>query len=155
MNIKKGKDLLIDTNNFTAFVRRLQRMARKRIFRRVFSFHGFFESVQIAIKGIAYLFLYHRNMRIIFLCGAAAIVMGIVVRLSAIEAVILSITIALVFVAEMFNTAIELMINMFTRKYYTLIKLVKDIAAAVVLITALNAVAVGIILFGRRIFFKV
>ncbi|MBU4143175.1 diacylglycerol kinase, partial [Patescibacteria group bacterium] len=42
--------------------------------------------------------------------------------------------------------------DMFTDKYHTLIKLVKDIAAAVVLLASLNALVVGYILFFRKIF---
>jgi len=53
--------------------------------------------------------------------------------------------------AEMFNTAIELMIDMSTRKYHTLIKLVKDISAAVVLIAAINSLGVGYVLFSKHI----
>ncbi|MFA5356021.1 MAG: diacylglycerol kinase [Candidatus Omnitrophota bacterium] len=44
------------------------------------------------------------------------------------------------------------MIDAFTNKYHTLVKLVKDISAAVVLIASLNALAVGYILFIRKIF---
>jgi len=54
--------------------------------------------------------------------------------------------------AEIFNTAIEMMMDMFTDKYHTLVKLIKDISAAVVLLASLNALAVGYILFARRIF---
>lgn len=120
--------------------------------RRIFGFHGLGESLKIAATGIVYLFLYHRNMRIIFLSGIAAFLLGVYYKLKGIELVALCITITLVFMAEMFNTAIEMIIDMSTRKYHTLIRLVKDIAAAVVLIASLNAVAVGIILFWRRIF---
>jgi diacylglycerol kinase len=127
-------------------------MPRLKVFRRIFRFHGFRDSLWIAANGIAYLFLYHRNMRIIFLMGIAAFLAGIHFRLRGIELVALCITITAVFMAEMFNTAIELMIDMTSRKYHTLIKLVKDIAAAVVLLTSLNAVAVGVILFWKYIF---
>jgi diacylglycerol kinase (ATP) len=123
-----------------------------KVFRRIFGFHGFLESLKIAVTGVVYLFLYHRNMRIIFLSGIAAFLLGVYFRLKGIELVALCITITLVFMAEMFNTAIEMVIDMSTRKYHTLIKLVKDIAAAVVLIASLNAVAVGIVLFGKKIF---
>ena len=84
--------------------------------------------------------------------GIAAFLLGVYYKLKGIELVALCITITLVFMAEMFNTAIEMIIDMSTRKYHTLIRLVKDIAAAVVLIASLNAVGVGIILFWRRIF---
>lgn len=124
---------------------------RLKVFRRIFRFHGFLESLKIAIKGIAYLFLYHRNMRIIFMCGIAAFLMGVYFKLRGIELVALCITSTLVFMAEMFNTAIELMIDMSTRKYHTLIKLVKDIAAAVVLIAAINSLGVGYVLFSKHI----
>lgn len=128
-------------------------MPRKlRLFRRIFHFHGFVESLKLALQGIGYLFLYHRNMRIIFLCGVMAFLMGIYFRLRGIELMILCLTITSVFMAEMFNTAIEMVIDMFTRKYRVFIKLIKDIAAAVVLIASLNAVAIGVILFWRRIF---
>jgi diacylglycerol kinase (ATP) len=128
------------------------RMRRIRILRRIFGLHGLRESLKIAAIGIAYLFLYHRNMRIIFLTGIAAFLLGVYCKLRAIELVALCITITLVFMAEMFNTAIEMMIDVSNPKHHTLVKLVKDIAAAVVLIASLNSVAVGIILFWRKIF---
>ena len=125
-------------------------MKRFKIFRRIFKFHGFFESMRIALNGIAYLLLFHRNMRIIFLSGIAAMLAGIVCKLRGTELAILFLTITAVFMAEMFNTAIEMIIDMLTKKYHTLIKLIKDIAAAVVLIASLNAIGVGIILFGKH-----
>ena len=124
---------------------------RFKVFRRIFKFHGFIDSLKIATKGIAYLFLYHRNMRIIFLCGALSFLMGIYFKLRGIELIALCITITVVFMAEMFNTAIELMIDISLNKYHTIIKLVKDIAAAVVLIAAINSLGVGYVLFGKHI----
>ena len=127
-------------------------MVRTKVFRHIFRFHGFRESFKFAAKGILYLFLYHRNMRIVFLFGIAAFLMGMLFKLRAIELVALCVTITLVFMAEIFNTAIEMLMDLITIKYHTRIKLVKDIAAAVVVITCLNAVVVGYILFIRKIF---
>lgn len=125
---------------------------RFKVLRHIFRFHGLLESFKIAANGILYLFLYHRNMRIIFLTGIAAFLLGLWLNLTKLELAALCVTITLVFVAEIFNTAIEMLIDMSVRKYHTLIKLIKDIAAAVVLIASLNAVAVGYILFFRKIF---
>ena len=122
-----------------------------RLVRHIFRFRGFRRSFTIAFVGIGYLFMYHRNMRIIFLMGLAAFLTGVYFKLNGIELVALCITITLVFMAEIFNTAIELMIDMLTTKYNTLIKLVKDISAAVVLIASLNAIAVALILIARRL----
>lgn len=124
---------------------------RKKVFRHVFKLHGFFESLNIALKGLLYLFLYHRNMRIIFMLGFAAFLAGLVLNLNGIELIILCVTITLVFMAEIFNTAIEMLMNMITSRYHLRIKIVKDIAAAVVVLACLNAIAVGYVLFVRRI----
>ncbi len=127
-------------------------MARIKVLRHIFRFHGFRGSLKLAIKGIVYLFLYHRNMRIIFMLGVAALLLGFYLNLKGIELVALCITITLVLMAEIFNTAIEMMMDIFTDKYHILVKLVKDIAAAVVVLASLNAVAVGYILFIRKRF---
>jgi diacylglycerol kinase (ATP) len=127
-------------------------MKKFRVFRRIFRFHGFRESLMIAVKGINYLFFYHRNMRIIFLCGIAAFLAGIYYKLKGIELVALCITITLVFMAEIFNTAIEMLIDMSTGKYHPLIKIIKDVSASVVLIASLNSLGVGFVLFWRHLF---
>jgi len=127
---------------------------RKRVLKHIFRFNGFLQSMRLAVNGIAYLFLYHRNMRIMFMLGVAAFLLGVYFQLSGLELIALCITITLVFMAEIFNTAIEMMIDMTTRKYHVLIKLVKDIAAAVSLIACLNAIAVGYALFSKRLIIK-
>lgn len=127
-------------------------MANGRVFRDILRVNGFRKSVKIAIKGAVYLFLYHRNMRLIFVAGFLAFILGLVFKLSAVELVALCVTITLVFMAEIFNTAIELMMDAITEKYHTKIKLVKDISAAVVILAILNSLAVGYILFIRKLF---
>jgi len=122
------------------------------VFREIFKFRGFRKSLQLATLGIVYLFIYHRNMRIIFLFGLFATGMGFFMKLKGIELVALSITVTFVFMAEIFNTAIELIVDMFTDKYHPLLKVVLDISAAVVLIACVNAVAVGYVLFARKLF---
>ncbi|MDP2904689.1 MAG: diacylglycerol kinase family protein [Candidatus Omnitrophota bacterium] len=127
-------------------------MAKNGVFRNIFKVGPFRESFRIAIQGIVYLFLYHRNMRIIFLAGIAAFLAGLHFKLNAIELTVLCATITLVFMAEIFNTAIELMMDMLTEKYHTKIRLIKDIGAGIVVIAALNSVAVGYLLFAKKIF---
>ncbi len=125
----------------------------KKIIRSIFRFHGFRESFYIAFRGITYLFLYHRNMRIIFILGSLAFLAGVHFGLHGLELAVLCLTITFVFMAEIFNTAIELMMDILTDEYHIKIKLVKDIAAAVVLIASLNSLAVGYVLFSKRIFY--
>jgi diacylglycerol kinase (ATP) len=91
-------------------------------------------------------------MRIIFLLGIIALGAGFFFKLKGIELVALCITITIVFVAEIFNTAVEMMMDSVTERYNTKIRLIKDIAAGIVVLTCINAVAVGYILFIRKIF---
>jgi diacylglycerol kinase (ATP) len=126
-------------------------MAKNKIASNIFKSSGFIDSFKISIKGVIYLFLYHRNMRIIFLCGAAALLFGFLIKLKGLELVALSITVALVFIAEIFNTAIEMMMDIVSTEHNVKIKLVKDIAAGVVVITCVNALAVAYILFWRKL----
>lgn len=127
-------------------------MYRSRITRNIFKGNNILKSLKIASQGILYLFLYHRNMRMIFLLGITALVLGLYFQLKGIELVALCITVTLVFIAEIVNTAIELLMDIISDKYNTKIRLIKDISAAVVILSCLNAVATGYILFIRKIF---
>jgi diacylglycerol kinase (ATP) len=127
-------------------------MIRNKVFRDILKLTGFRESFKNAGKGIIYLFLYHRNMRIIFLMGAVALLLGFYFNLKGIELIALCITVTLVFMAEIFNTAVELMMNTITDKYNIKIRLIKDIAAGIVVITCLNAAVIGYVLFIRKLF---
>ena len=126
-------------------------MKRFRVFRDIFKFRSIKTSFSFAIKGIVYLFLFHRNMRIIFLLGIAVFLLGVYFKLKSFEFMILCLTVSIVFLAEMFNTAIELVIDMFIDKYHTLVKIIKDISAGVVLIASINALIIAYFLFFHRI----
>jgi diacylglycerol kinase (ATP) len=71
--------------------------------------------------------------------------------LKKLEILILTITITMVIVAEMFNTAIECTIDVAANYYHPLAKIAKNTAAGAVLITAINAVVVGYIIFWDRL----
>ena len=69
-------------------------------------------------------------------------------ELGRIEWTILVLTIALVWVAEFVNTAVEAVVDLLSPDIHPLAKVAKDVAAAAVLIAALAAVAVGLLLLG-------
>lgn len=59
----------------------------------------------------------------------------------------LVIAIVLVWVAETFNTGLEVLANALAPQRHPVVKIAKDVAAAAVLIAAAGAVVVGLILF--------
>jgi diacylglycerol kinase (ATP) len=92
-------------------------------------------------------------MRFHFLTLVLVLVVSLVFRLSREEVIVLLFTISLVLTAEMFNTAIEAVVDLVTQTYHPLAKFAKDIAAGAVLITVINALAIGFLLIpgGHRL----
>ena len=95
-----------------------------------------------------------RNMRIHFLVGLLIILLGVYINLSAIELLVLFVTIAFVLVAEMVNTALELIVDMVKSEFHPIARIIKDIAAGAVLLTAINAIVVGYVLFAMKLPFN-
>jgi diacylglycerol kinase (ATP) len=108
------------------------------------------ESFNFAIEGLIHVLRTQRNMRIHFAVAVIVIVLAVVVGVSRIELIALLISIAFVLIAEMINTAIEGAIDAATTSFDPMAKLAKDIAAGAVLIAALNAVAVGYLVFAGK-----
>ena len=56
----------------------------------------------------------------------------------------LVLTIVVVFVVEMLNTAMEFVVDLVTTEYHPLAKLAKDVSAGAVLVSSVGAVVVGL-----------
>ncbi len=112
---------------------------------------GLTDSFNYAIQGLKYALKTQRNMRIHLAIGSAVIILGLIVGLSTIEFILLLSAVTLVIVAEMFNTALELAVDMFTKEFHHMAKLAKDIAAGCVFVTAVYAVIVGYLVFFRTV----
>lgn len=100
-----------------------------------------------AMEGVAHVFRTQRHMRFHFLVLVMVLLAGLVFELNRVEMMILLFTVTLVLMAEMFNTAIEAVVDLVTQTYHPLAKFAKDIAAGAVLITVLNALVVAFLLF--------
>lgn len=74
--------------------------------------------------------------------------------LDRIEWAILILTIAVVWVAEFVNTAVEALVDLLSPEIHPLAKTAKDIAAASVLIAALAAVVVGLLVVGPKLWMR-
>ncbi|MBU1922635.1 diacylglycerol kinase family protein [Patescibacteria group bacterium] len=91
------------------------------------------------------------NIRIHLLATIIVLLAGAYFQVSLTEGLILMLTIASVFVAEMFNTAIEFLADAVTRKDNEFIRHAKDVAAGAVLFSAILALAVGFLIFYPKI----
>lgn len=106
-----------------------------------------FDSFNFAIKGIIYGIKTQRNLQIHCVAALGALLLSLFYHFSKLEFLILVITITMVIVAELINTAIEKVVDMIVDTYHPLAKIAKDVAAGAVLLTALNAIVIGYVLF--------
>lgn len=82
---------------------------------------------------------------------AVAIALGVFFRITHVEWMLLVFAGGFVLVAEAFNTAIEIDIDLTSPEYHPFARDTKDVAAGAVLIAALVALAVGLIIFGHHV----
>ena len=109
------------------------------------------DSFNYAIDGIIHALRTQRNMRIHFLATIVVLTACFIFHVSIIEIIALSICIAMVISAELFNTAIESAIDLTANYYHPLAKIAKNTAAGAVLVTAINAILVGYFIFWDKI----
>jgi diacylglycerol kinase (ATP) len=102
-----------------------------------------------AVEGVAHVFRTQRHMRFHFLVLILVLLASLVFHLQRAEILVLFFTVTLVLMAEMFNTAVEAVVDLVTQTYHPLAKFAKDIAAGAVLITVLNALVVGLLLLSK------
>ena len=105
------------------------------------------QSFKNAFWGMIRPFRTEINLRIHFMIGNLIILFAYFYGLSRVEWAVLILTIALVFCAELFNTAIENSVDTATKEYRKTAKIAKDTAAGAVLFSAICAVLVGFFLF--------
>lgn len=104
-------------------------------------------SFKNAFRGLLAAFAGERNMKIHVMAAILAILMGFLLRIGIAGWVALILTIGLVFICELFNTAIEILTDMVTDEYSEKAKKVKDISAGAVLVSAVISVIIGAVIF--------
>lgn len=109
------------------------------------------DSFNYAIEGIIYAVRTQRNMRIHMLVSLLILTACFFYNISKGEILILTLSITLVIFAELINTAIECTIDIISNYYHPLAKIAKNTAAGAVLVTAINAVFVGYIIFWDKL----
>lgn len=104
-----------------------------------------------AFSGLWYVLRTQPNARVHIAIAILAILLGIVLRISAIEFAMVFVAITGVFIAEMFNTVFELCIDLASPNYHPLAKIAKDVAAGAVLLSAILSVVIGLFVFGPHL----
>ena len=112
---------------------------------------GFLDAWKNAINGIIYATTTQGNIKRQLIIAVLVVIISLFFDLSKAEFLIFMFTIVLIIFAEMVNTAIETVVDLYTDLYHPKAKIAKDVAAGGVVITAINAVIVAYFLFFDRI----
>lgn len=105
-------------------------------------------SFKHAFAGWWYVIRTQQNARIHAIATASVIILALVLRLPLHDWAILFLTFALVWTAEIINTALEAVVDLASPDIHPLAKVGKDVGAAAVLIAALTAVVIGVLILG-------
>lgn len=114
------------------------------------SFEGRFSllgAFRAAFRGLANVLWTQRNVRIHLLFTALTVLLAALLGLALWEWAVLLLTIGLVLVAEVLNTALEALVDLLSPERRYLAGRAKDVAAAGVLLAAILAIVVGGVLF--------
>lgn len=111
---------------------------------------NFFEAWGNATNGIIYSATTQRNIRIQLVLAVIVMVLSLFYRLNTAEFLCLLFAVFLVIFAELINTAIETVVDLFVDVYHPKAKISKDVAAGAVVLAACNALVVGYFIFFKE-----
>lgn len=117
-------------------------------------FRSRIKSFKFAFEGWWYVLHTQQNAWIHALASLLVILVSAWLRLNRIEWVLIILAIAVVWIAEFINTAIETVVDLVTENHHPLAKASKDVGAATVLIAALTAILIGLIILGPPLWEK-
>ncbi len=109
------------------------------------------DSFNNAINGIISTVRSERNMKVHIGAAALVLLLSLFYDLTRVEFLIVCITIAVVIICELFNTAIEVIIDTLIGIYHPKAKVVKDTAAGAVFVSAVLSLLVGYFIFFDRV----
>ena len=112
-----------------------------------FSLKQRIKSFSYAFQGLKTFFQTQHNAWIHLLATIVVVLLGNIVKLTYTEWCWIIIAIALVFITEMLNTAIEFLTDLVSPNFHPLAKKTKDVAAGAVLVAAIIAVILGLMVF--------
>jgi diacylglycerol kinase (ATP) len=112
-----------------------------------FSVNDRLTSFRYAFRGLGYMVRTQHNAWIHIPAALVALCLGFFFRITMQEWIFVITAIGFVFAAELFNTAIESLVDLVSPGWQEKAGRIKDIAAAGVFVAALTALAIGLIIF--------
>lgn len=109
------------------------------------------QSFKYAINGLKDAFRSEPNLSVHILFAVIALIFAYFLEFSNTEFMILIFTIFSVIILELVNTIVEKLVDMHSTKISEEARQIKDISAAVVLLSAISALIIGFLLFVNKL----
>ena len=107
----------------------------------------FKRSVKHAFDGLSYAARHEKNFRIELLVGFFVVFFILAFKVKSWEAIVLLLMIMWVLIFELVNTVLERVVDILKPRIHPYARLIKDLMAGVVLISASVSILVGILIF--------
>jgi diacylglycerol kinase len=107
---------------------------------------------KVAFRGIGSFFRTERNGKIHLAISIFVVILSTLLKISATEWMFVLMSIAIVIVSEMLNTAVEKVCDLISKTDHPEIKMIKDISAGAVLFASIMSIFIGCIIFLPKLF---
>ncbi|MDQ3098485.1 MAG: diacylglycerol kinase family protein [bacterium] len=104
-------------------------------------------SVRNALNGIFWVLYTQPNFQLHVLAGFCIMIAAYLLSLSYVECAVLALTVVFVLVCELINTAIEAFVDLLSSEWQGQSKVIKDVSAGMVLVSAIGSVFIGAFIF--------
>jgi diacylglycerol kinase len=105
------------------------------------------KSIKHALDGLRYAARNEKNFQIEILFAAAVIALTYILEVSRTGTIAIWMMVFAVLIMELLNTILERLVNILIPKVHPYAKVIKDMMAAVVLLTAIGAAIIGMVIF--------
>ena len=113
-----------------------------------FKSQGFGNTFKNARKGMRIVLKSERNIRVHFIASVFVLILGFILKFSALKISVLLLAIGHVVSCEMLNSAIEFSLDaIFHNRYSKMVGMAKDISAGAVMFVTIIAVVIGGLIF--------
>lgn len=109
------------------------------------------DSFNNAANGLIYAIKNERNIKIHIVAAVFVLILGLTLDLTRMEFLMVCLVIGFVLVCELFNTAMEIFVDVMISIYHPKVKIIKDVAAGAVLLSAITSVVAGYFIFYPKI----
>jgi diacylglycerol kinase len=104
-----------------------------------------------AVEGIVYVLQTQQNARIHAVITLAVFLFAFIFQINRLEWIALTIVVGMVWTAEIFNTAIEMFVDLVSPEHSQGAGKIKDVSAGAVFVSAMISILIGLLIFGPKL----